>query len=91
MRCARQALSFALVALSLLQLSDAYAIDARTGSNAQRLARGLPPALPKRLYNAHYSESCVFCDTSSLLNMLAAQRLLVLASHRTFRQLQLTL
>ena len=49
-----RALSFALVALSLFQFADAYAIEAR-GSNAQRLARGLAPAAPKRLFDPHFS------------------------------------
>ncbi|KIP06564.1 hypothetical protein PHLGIDRAFT_35888 [Phlebiopsis gigantea 11061_1 CR5-6] len=45
-----RALSFTLVALSLLQFAHAHAI----ASNAQRLARGLAPAPPKRLFDPHY-------------------------------------
>ncbi|KAI0684223.1 hypothetical protein BC835DRAFT_1422413 [Cytidiella melzeri] len=50
MHSLHQALIFAILALSLFQV-DASAVKARYGSNADRLARGLPPAHPKRLFH----------------------------------------
>ena len=45
--------ALALVALSLFQIVDAYVVRRApaAGSNGDRLAKGLPPAHPKRLFN----------------------------------------
>ncbi len=43
---------FALLFLSLLALVSATSPSRRRESNAQRLARGLAPARPRRLYDA---------------------------------------
>ena len=54
---------FALCALSLITLVSAFSLPntrrARAETNAQRLARGLTPARPKRLYAGSKTSECL--------------------------------
>ncbi|KAI0329802.1 hypothetical protein GY45DRAFT_840146 [Cubamyces sp. BRFM 1775] len=45
-----RAVAFALLALSLFSLAEASVAGRRAATNAERLARGLAPARPRRLY-----------------------------------------
>ncbi|KAI0338605.1 hypothetical protein BDW22DRAFT_1459240 [Trametopsis cervina] len=56
MHSLHRALLLAVLALSLLQV-DAYVTQARSGSNGARLARGLSPLRPKRLFNPSIRDS----------------------------------
>ena len=56
-----RAVSFALLALSLFTLAEASAAGRRAATNAERLARGLAPARPRKLYMGSRTSRCPLC------------------------------